>query len=497
MTIPLRAVLVVALSTALGPRCLSATPASCDRLTDLSIPNTVIASAVREPSSDVCSVKLISRPVPDSEIGVEIWLPPAEKWNGKFLGTGNGGYSGDLSYSAMKSALEKGYAVAGSDTGHQGGDLKFGSGHPEKIDDWGYRAVHIMTETAKLVIRNYYGRFAAEAYFSGCSTGGHQALSEAQRYPSDYDGILAGDPGNNRVRLNVGFLWSWKATNGGPELPFPPSKLPMLNKAVIAACDELDGVRDGVIGDPSGCKFDPSSLLCKGADGPACLTASEAAAVRKVYDGAHNPRTGERLYAGWVPGSEAGWAGYFVGHPEPARLDFWRYWVFDNTAWDPLTFDFDRDVAYTDTKMAAVIANESDLKAFEQHKGKLILYQGWADPVVPPDDTIRYFESVEKAMGRAHARDFMRLFMVPGMGHCGGGPGSASFDALSALDAWVSRNVAPDRITAAHLQNGVASYTRPLCPFPQVARPRVQGSTDKAEDFVCSTGAIGTKGRRE
>jgi len=271
----------------------------------------------------------------------------------------------------------------------------------------------------------------------------------------------------------------------------------MLNKAVIAACDELDGVRDGVIGDPRRCKFDPASLLCKGADGPACLTASEAAAARKVYDGAHNPRTGERLFAGWVPGSETGWAGYFVGHPEPARLDFWRYWVFDNSAWDPLTFDFDRDVAYTDTKMAAVIANESDLKAFEQHKGKLILYQGWADPVVPPDDTIRYFESVEKAMGRAHARDFMRLFMVPGMGHCGGGPGSASFDALSALDAWVSRNVAPDRITAAHLQNGVASYTRPLCPFPQVARPRVQGSTDKAEDFVCSTGAIGTKGRRE
>ena len=293
---------MVALGAVLGSVSSSAPPASCESLANLAISHTEIASATREPSSDVCRVQLILRAVPDSEIRVEIWLPTAQKWNGKFLGTGNGGYSGDLSQPTMKSALEKGYAVAGSDTGHQGGDLKFGSGHPEKINDWGYRAVHGMTEVAKLVIRNYYGRFAGEAYFTGCSTGGQQALSEAQRYPADYDGIIAGDPGNNRVRLNIGFLWSWKVTHGGPELPLPPSKLPMLNKAVVAACDELDGVRDGVIGDPRRCRFDPASLLCKGADGPACLTPPEVAAVQKVYEGAPQPSHGRaplrRLGAG-------------------------------------------------------------------------------------------------------------------------------------------------------------------------------------------------------
>jgi feruloyl esterase len=331
--------------------------------------------------------------------------------------------------------------------------------------------VRLTALPVQLAIRNYYGRFAGEAYFSGCSTGGQQALSEAQRFPADYDGILAGDPGNNRVRMNVGFLWSWKATHRGPEPPFPASKLPTLNKAVIAACDELDGVRDGVIGDPHRCKFDPASLLCIGADG----TASEAAAVRKVYDGAYNPRTGERLYAGWVPGSETGWGGYFVGHPEPARLDFWRYWVFDNPGWDPDSFDFDRDIAYSDAKMAAATADDSDLKAFRQPKGKLILYQGWADPVVPPDDTIRYFENVEKTMGgAANAREFVRLFLVTGMGHCGGGPRPATFDALNALDAWVSRDLAPDRIIASHMKNGVADYAAFVC-FPSGGAPKRSG----------------------
>jgi feruloyl esterase len=469
---------------------------SCEGLASLLIPETTVASASPEAATGVCRVQLISRPVLDSEIHVEIWLPPSEKWNGKFLGTGNGGYSGDLSYPAMKTALEKGYAVAGSDTGHSGGDLKFGSKHPEKINDWGYRAVHVMTETAKVVIRNYYGRFAGQSYFSGCSTGGHQALSEAQRFPADYDGIIAGDPGNNRVRLNVGFLWSWKVTHPAQEPPFPPAKLPMLNKAVIAACDELDGVRDGVIGDPSRCKFDPASLLCKGPDSPACLTASEVAAVTKVYRGAHNPRTGERLFAGWAPGSEGGWAGYFVGHPEPARLDFWRYWVFDSPAWDLDSFDFDHDIAYADEKMSATAANNPDLKGFSQRKGKLLMYQGWADPVQPPDDTIRYFESVEKAMGAANTKEFARLFLVPGMGHCAGGPGPASFDPLSALDAWVSENRAPDKMIGSHVQNGAVTYTRPLCPFPLVARAKTPGKTGNADDFVCSSGAIAANGQR-
>jgi feruloyl esterase len=481
----LRIGLVVGVVTAVpNPTARAGSSSPCEALAGLTVPDTAVTSVERDPSLDTCRVKLVSRPTADSEIRIEVWLPAPARWNGKMLGTGNGGYSGDVSYAAMRSAISLGYATAGSDTGHQGGDLRFGLGHPEKINDWGYRAVHVMTEVAKLVIRNYYGRFARLAYFSGCSTGGHQALTEAQRHPGDYDGIVAGAPGNNRVRLNIGFLWSWLATHGGQNPPFPASKLPMLNQAVVAACDGLDGARDGVIGDPRRCRFDPSSLLCKGDDAATCLTAPEVSAVRSVYAGARNPLTGERLFAGWVRGSEAGWASYFVGHPEPARLDFWRYWVFHNPEWDPDTFDFDRDVAFADTEMAVVSANDPNLRAFKDRKGKLILYHGWADPVVPPDDTIRYFENVEKTMGGASSTgDFVRLFLVPGMGHCGGGPGPTTFDVLSALDAWVSDGIAPETIAASHLENGSVAYTRPLCRFPQVARPKSPGN---AEVFVCA-----------
>ncbi len=394
--------------------CAPAFAGSCESLTTLTIPDTAIASAVVSPSGPFsptgqggasarvfpafCRVQAVARPVADSEIHIEIWLPAAEAWNGKLLGTGNGGYSGAVGYSDMERGLRQGYAVAGSDTGHNGGDLKFGVGHPEKIADWAWRAVHVMTETAKLVVRSYYAKFPSQAYFTGCSTGGQQALTEAQRFPGDYDGIVAGDPGNNRVRLNIGFLWSWLAANRDARPPIPSSKLSLLNKAAIAACDELDGIKDGIIGDPRACRFDPAVLQCKGVEDAGCLTESQAAAVRKIYDGARNPRTGERLYAGWVPGSESGWSGYFVGQREPARLDFWRYWVFADPDWDFHSFDFDRDAAYTDSKMEFLTANNSDLTRFKERGGKLLMYEGWADPVVPPDDVIRYFESVQSVM---------------------------------------------------------------------------------------------------
>src|SRR4051794_31087640 len=225
--------------------------APCENLTALNIPSTTITAAVPLPAGPFspavsggrggaarafpafCRVIAVASPVPDSEIHIEVWLPESSSWNGKLLGTGNGGYSGAIGYADMERGLRQGYAVAGSDTGHAGGDLKFGVGHPAKIEDWAWRAVHVMTETAKLVTRSYYGRFAAHSYFSGCSTGGQQALTEAQRYPGDYDGILAGAPGNNRVRLNIGFLWSWLAANADAAAPLPASKLGMINKAAI------------------------------------------------------------------------------------------------------------------------------------------------------------------------------------------------------------------------------------------------------------------------
>ena len=476
---------------------------TCENLTTLAIPNVTVTSAIPLSAGATipgvgrgrggalklpafCRVAAVSKPVPDSEVHFEVWLPSVETWNGKFQGTGNGGYSGALDFAAMQKALAAGYATAGSDTGHSGDNLNFAVGHPAKIDDWGYRAVHVMTEAAKLVVHAHYGRFADRSYFTGCSTGGHQALMEAQRFPDDYDGIVAGDPGNNRVRLNMGFLWSWLALYKDPAANIPASELPIINKAAIAACDALDGVKDGLISEPMRCKFDPATLLCKSAASDACLTAPQVAAVQKIYDGAKNPRTGQRLFAGWVRGSELGWSGYFVGHNEPARVDFWRYWVFGDPAWDPRTFDFDKDAAFADTTMAAINSNDPDLKAFRARGGKLIGYSGWADPVVPPGDVVRYYEAAMKALGgAAKTDDFYRLFMVPGMGHCQGGPGPATFDALDALDTWVTKGTAPEKIVASHSTNGTVDRTRPLCPYPQTAKWKGTGSSDDAAQFNC------------
>jgi Tannase and feruloyl esterase len=470
--------------------------ATCDNVVALTIPNTTITAATivtagpnllpgdralgaERSLPEYCRVTAVARPVADSEIRIEIWLPEADQWNDKFLGTGNGGYSSAMSIAEMQSALRQGYAVAGSDTGHTGDDLKFGLGHPERMRDWAYRAIHVMTQTAVLVIRSYYSRFPEHAYFEGCSTGGQQALTEAQRYPDDYDGIVAGAPGNDRVRLNVGFLWNWLAVHpASGELP--ASKLPLIHSAVLKACDALDGVKDGIISDPAACDFDPSALLCKGADAPTCLTKSQVTAVRAVYDGTHNPRTGELLLPGWARGSESGWNKYFVGLREPARLDFWRYWVFPS-------FDFDHNVTYADKKMSFLAANEPDLTAFQKHHGKLLLYHGWADPVAPPQDTIRYVNSVDRAMGGAgKTPGFLRLFLAPGMGHCGGGPGPNTFDALGALDKWVTQGTAPDKMIASHSTNGTVDRTRPLCPYPLEARWNGKGNVNDAASFSCA-----------
>jgi len=458
-----------------------AAAATCESLISTHISGAEVTSTSATPQ--YCQVKLTARPVPDSEIRVEVWLPPADKWNGKFVGTGNGGFSSALSLGIMRSAIGQGFAVAGSNTGHEGDDLKVAIGHPEKIKDWGYRATHVMTETAKQVVKAYYRRAAARAYFTGCSTGGHQALMESQRYPTDYDRIIAGDPGNNRIRLNVGFLWSWLAAN---KAPLPASKLPMITRAAVEACDALDGIQDGIISDPRRCKFDPAALQCKGGEDANCLTAAEVTTVRAIYDGAHNPRTGEPVFAGWSRGTETGWTAYFVGHSEPARLDFWRYWALDNPEWDPRTFDLDRDLAKADAKVGFIDANNPDLGAFRRHKGKLLMYHGWADPVAPPEETIRYFDSVAKAMGgREKIDSFLRLFMVPGMAHCSGGPGPNTFDTLGTLDQWVTTGAAPARIIASHSTNGSVDRTRPLCPYPQEAKWNRTGSSDDAAQFTC------------
>ena len=336
--------LVAVLPVAAGP---------CESLTSLAIPNTTVTSAAAVEAGAFtppgpgargdqhqlpafCRVLVTSKPVDDSEIHFELWLPPADSWNRKFEGTGNGGFSSAIGYRDMARALTNGYATAGSDTGHEGGDLKFGVGHPEKINDWAYRAVHVMTDTAKLIVRDYYGRLPQYSYFNGCSTGGHQALTEAQRFPGDYDGIVAGDPGNNRITLIVGFLWSWLAIHKDPANPLPASKLPMVNKAVVAACDAIDGLKDGIIDDPRRCKFDPGALLCKGGDGAKCLTAPQVDAVRKYIRCARiraRASGSSPVGPGGFRDRSRGWS-YFVGARGSARTDFWRLWVFNDPNWD-------------------------------------------------------------------------------------------------------------------------------------------------------------------
>lgn len=461
-----------------------------------------------------CRVVAVARPTQDSVINFEVWIPSTDLWNHEFLGVGNGGYDGVIQYPRLVDALKRGFAAASTDTGHTGADLTFAAGHPEKIVDWGYRAIHVMTESAKLIIRGYSGTLPKHSFFMGCSTGGHQALSEVQRFPADYDGVVAGDPGNNRVHLNVGFLWAFAAThdaNGNAILP--SSKLPLINKAAVTACDGADGITDGIISDPQRCHFDPAVLLCKAEENDQCLTEPQIAAVRKVYAGPKNPRTGEQIIAGYSPGSESpsgdnwagGWKMYITDRKEPMRLEVWQYWVFDDPKWDWRTFDYDRDVAYADKKLAAVNATSPDLNVFRSRGGKVLMYSGWSDPTGPPLDAIDYYNQVEQATGgRKKTELFFRLFMVPGMAHCGGGPGPNFFggygpstpvsseiridpqhDVLSALVEWVEKGAAPESIIASHITDGRLDRTRIICPYPRIARWSASGSSDDAKNFRC------------
>jgi len=510
--------LVVALVVAIVPTLFEVTtPAAsagtaCASLAALTIPGVSVRSAAVVPAGPFtppgarqemtlpafCRIDSVARPTSDSEIKFEVWIPPAEAWNGKFEGVGNGGYSGAIGYPAMAAALRRGYATASTDTGHAGDDMKFAQGHPEKLVDWAYRSIHVMTEASKLVVRDHTGRFPDRAYFNGCSSGGHQALSEAQRFPDDYDGIIAGDPAHNRIRQTFGFLHAWIVTHHKDGSPIiPAAKLPVLTKAVVEACDSLDGLRDGIIDDPRRCHFDPGRLLCRAGDDSSCLTAPQVDAARKMYEGLKNPRTGEPIFAGWPRGSEAfgdnaiqSWRQYVMDPPEPMRVGFFRYFLFHDPNWDWKTIDWDRDLAYAEQKLPFMSAVERDLSAFRKRGGKLLMYTGWADPVVPPQDTVAYYDAVVKTMGGLEkTREFYRFFLAPGMGHCSGGPGPNQFDALAALEQWVEKGVAPEKLVASHNTNGRVDRTRPLCLYPQVARWKGTGSTDEAANFSCVTEA--------
>ncbi len=435
-----------------------------------------------------CRVAATLAPSQDSDIRVEVWLP-VSGWNGKFMAVGNGGFSGAIPYPAMGPVLGRGYAVAATDTGHQsnGGDASWALGHPEKQIDFGYRAVHEMTIRAKAIVEAFYAATPRFSYWNGCSSGGKQGLKEAQRFPEDYDGIIAGAPANYWTHLMTQILWVAHAVRVDPASALPPSKYRAINDAVMAQCDAGDGVKDGVLEDPRACRFDPAVLQCKGADAESCLTAPQMTALKKVYSPALNPRTGAEIYPGLPVGSELGWAQL----PQPFAIadSHYKYIVFGDPAWDFRTLDFDTQVSKADAIDAAVgqfTANDPDLNAFKKRGGKLIQYHGWNDQQISAQNSVNYYERVAARVGsQRETEDFYRLFMAPGMQHCRGGEGPNSFDMISAIEQWVEQGVAPGRIIASHATDGKIDRTRPLCPYPQVAVYTGKGSTDDAANFVC------------
>jgi hypothetical protein len=508
--------------------------ASCESLVGLKLANATITSATSVPAGPpqlggrnggpspqtpnlpaYCKVDGVARPSADSHIQFEVWLPLG-RWNGKFEQVGNGGLAGALQIPAMMSPLLRGYATATTDDGHQAPntDATWALGHPEKVTDFAERAVHETSVQSKAIIHAMYGKDPTRSYFVGCSEGGREAMIEAQRYPDDFVGIIAGAPANYWTHLLDTAAWIEQAVHSDPASAIPPAKLPVIQKAAIAACDKLDGVVDGLIANPAVCKFDPATTQCKaGGDEPDCLTAAQVAAVKKLYDGPKNPRTGAQIYPGFAPGTEAVPANWQVwvtggagGSNRPALA--WQFAnsyfsdiLFSNPEWDFRTFDFDKDVALNDQKMAGLInATDPDLGKFRARGGKLIQYHGWGDAAISPFNSVNYFKTVQAKMGPGSSA-FYRLFMVPGMSHCAGGLGANDFgnaqslgagdadhDILTALEAWVEKGSAPEKIIATGFVDGdrfKAPMTRPLCPYPQEAHYKGKGDTNDAGSFVC------------
>lgn len=471
-------------------------------------------SSVFKSAPAFCRVRAEIKPTQDSDIKIEVWMP-ASGWNGKYVSHGNGGFAGNIIYSSLANGVKHGYALASTDTGHSGSptDASWALNHPEKIKDFGYRAIHEMTVKAKAIIHAYYGKAPQHSYFSSCSNGGREGLMEAQRFPDDYDGIIAGAPANYFTHLLAAAAWNMQAIQSNTESYISPAKIPAVNDAVLTACDAQDGVRDGIVNDPRQCHFDPAILLCKNGDN-SCLTAPQVEALKKIYAGPKSSK-GEQIFPGLVPGGEngfGGWPLWVTGSAPGKSLDaafgnnFFANMIFDDPAWDFKTFDFDREVKITDDKQAANLnATDPDLKNFKDRGSKLIMYHGWSDAAISPLNTIDYFNRVEKAMGGRNVNAFLRLYMAPGMQHCGGGPGADGFGVyesstepagpqhsmFSALEQWVEKGVAPERIIARKLNDPLdptkgIKMTRPLCPFPQVAKYKGSGDTNDEANFVCA-----------
>lgn len=460
-----------------------------------------------------CRVVVEATPSADSSIKIEVWMP-SDGWNGRFRGQGNGGFAGEIDYRRLGLAVQQKYASAATDTGHSAGgtDARWALGHPEKVVDFGYRAIHEMTQIAKTVINAFYGNNAQRSYFDNCSNGGRQALMEAQRFPADYDGILAGAPANFWTHLLTKALADAQATTLDPASYIPASKIPALARAVNAACDARDGVTDGVLNDPRQCKFDPAAILCKAEDTNECLTAPQITTLKKLYEGLRDGK-GALIFPGYLPGAEegeGGWGLWITGQAPGQSLLFafgtgyFSNMVYEKADWDYKNTKVDDGLKAAERKTARILnATDPNLAAFKARGGKLILYHGWNDAAISALNTVNYYNSVISKMGQAETDAFSRLYMVPGLQHCGGGPGANSFGQLGqgapdpqrnmelALEQWVEKGIAPSEIVATkYADDGPAKgvkFTRPLCPYPQAAKFKGTGDPNDAASFVCAS----------
>jgi len=516
----------------------AASTQSCDNVAKLSLPNTKIVSAQTIPAGafplpggaspsgpmaslykslpSFCRVVAQATPSADSDIKIEIWMPSSD-WNGRFQAQGNGGFGGSIDYFGMGSALRLGYATASTDTGHEadGADARWALGHLEKVIDFGYRAIHEMTLLAKAAIKAFYSANPHYSYFGSCSNGGRQALMEAQRFPDDYDGILAGAPANFWTHLLTSALWDAQALTLEPASYIPSTKIPAIARAVNAACDARDGVSDGIVDDPRKCQFDPAALLCKNADSDSCLTPPQVQTLRKLYEGAHDSR-GREIFPGFLPGAEegqGGWEPWIFGSGPGKSLVFafgigyFSNMVYARAGWNYKDAKLDDALNAAEEKTASILnSNGPNLAAFNRRGGKLILYHGWNDPAISALNTVNYYNSVLRVMGEKEITSFVRLYMVPGMQHCGSGPGpfrfgepgslkppmpnDAQHNVTLALEEWVERGNAPSTIiTTKYRDDDPAKgieMTRPLCPYPRSAKYKGSGNTNDATNFVCS-----------
>jgi feruloyl esterase len=497
----------------------AAAATACESLTTVSLPHTTVtlaqlvaAGAFTPPVpaaggrgrgqlfTDLpafCRVQATLKPSSDSDIKMEIWMPAASaggvgSWNGKLRGTGNGGLGGGagVNAGALATGVRLGYATTGNNTGHEG-DSRYALDHPEKIKDFGYRSAHEMTVTAKALIKAYYGKDPTYSVIAEGGGGTIAALSSAQRYPEDYDVIAVTGMSSYLTRHTFGQMWYWQATHQDAASYIQPEKYAVLHEAALNACDALDGLKDGIISDVEHCRFDPAVVQCKGAEAPTCLTAQQVEAARKIYAGPTNGRTKQEIYSPMYPGSELGWAQLAGGDaPLGIPVEFFKYYVFRDPAWDYKTrpIDFDKDVALADKpEIQPVNAIDPDLKKFFARGGRLLLVDGWADTSVPPKVAINYYKNVLSKTGASAVKESMRFFMVPAMGH---GPGTAgaeniNFDALGVVEQWKQTGKAPDQLIVSHYKNGMEVGKRLVCQYPQVARYKGSGNTEDTNSYRC------------